>query len=457
MSRPSQLEAGTARHYVAAPVSRVQGRIEVPGDKSISHRALLLGAIADGATRIEGFLPSEDCLATLTALRALGVAVQRPSDTTVQVQGVGLAGLHASTAPLDLGNAGTAMRLMMGLLAGQPFDSTLVGDSSLMRRPMERVAQPLRAMGARIDTQQGHPPVLIHGAAALRAIDYALPLASAQVKSALLLAALYAHGTTSVLESVQTRDHTERMLQQFGVRLERRGARIELSGGQPLTAGGTVRVPGDFSSAAFFIVAGCLAASEGLTICNVGCNPTRTGLLQMLKLMGANIHVQPHAPAPGDSGASEPTADIHVRAGLLRGIRVPESLVALSIDEFPAFFIAAAAAEGQTVVTGAAELRVKESDRLAAMAQGLTTLGVQCELLPDGLCVQGLGSGAAAGRFDGGRIDSHADHRIAMAFAIASLRARGPLQIDDVANVATSFPGFVTLARSVGLALQEQG
>ncbi|HTW73857.1 MAG TPA: 3-phosphoshikimate 1-carboxyvinyltransferase [Steroidobacteraceae bacterium] len=456
MSGAGQLQPGGLRHYVAAPVSRVQGRIEVPGDKSISHRALMLGAIADGATRIEGFLASEDCLATLAALRALGVHVQRPADSTVQVQGVGLAGLQGSATALDLGNAGTAMRLMMGLLAGQAFDSTLVGDSSLMRRPMERVAQPLRAMGARIDTHQGRPPVLIHGGAGLHAIDYTLPIASAQVKSALLLAALYAHGTTSVLEPAPTRDHTERMLRQFGVQLECRGARIHLTGQQRLHGGTGVRVPGDFSSAAFFIVAGCLAAADGLTICNVGCNPTRTGLLQMLKLMGADIHVQPHCVAPDSpEAAGEPTADIHVRAGPLRGIRVPESLVALSIDEFPVFFIAAAAAEGQTVVTGAAELRVKESDRLAAMAQGLTALGVQCELLPDGLCVQGVG-GRAAGRFDGGRIDSHGDHRIAMAFAIASLRARGPLRIDDIANVATSFPGFVPLACSVGLALQEQ-
>ncbi len=447
-NRPAA-NAATPRHYVVAPASRVQGALQVPGDKSISHRSLMLGAIAEGVTRIDGFLASEDCLATLAALRALGVGIDGPADGTVVVHGVGLNGLRPAAAALDLGNAGTAMRLMMGLLAGQPFDSTLVGDSSLMRRPMERVAQPLRSMGARIDTQAGRPPVMIHGGAALRAIDYTLPVASAQVKSALLLAGLYAQGATSVLEPAPTRDHTERMLQQFGVRLERRGARVTLAGGQRLT-GGAVQVPGDFSSAAFFIVAGCLAAPQGLTIRNVGCNPTRTGLLQMLELMGADIRVQPHT-----GHAAEPMADIHVRASSLRGVRVPEPLVALAIDEFPVFFIAAAAADGQTVVTGAGELRVKESDRLAAMAQGLTTLGVHCELLPDGLCVQGVGGAAGGGLFGGGRIDSHGDHRIAMAFAVASLRARSPLQIDDVANVATSFPDFVALGRSVGLALQE--
>jgi 3-phosphoshikimate 1-carboxyvinyltransferase len=341
-----------------------------------------------------------------------------------------------------MGNAGTAIRLLMGLLAGQRFDSTLVGDASLMRRPMERVATPLRSMGAHIDTDGGRPPVRIHGGATLAAIDYVLPMASAQVKSALLLAALYAHGTTSVTEPAPTRDHTERMLRGFGVRVGCEGARVSLAGGQRLT-GCDIEVPGDFSSAAFFIVAGCLAARQGLTIRGVGVNPTRTGLLQLLRLMGADIELQPQPQA-----AAEPMADIHVRAGPLRGIRVPEDLVAQAIDEFPVFFIAAAAAQGETLVTGAAELRVKESDRLAAMAGGLTTLGIECELLPDGLRLQG-------GRMRGGRIDSHGDHRIAMAFAVASLIASGPIQIEDVANVATSFPGFARLARAVGLALED--
>jgi 3-phosphoshikimate 1-carboxyvinyltransferase len=434
----------------ATPAEQVAGEIQVPGDKSVSHRTLMLGGIAEGVTEASGFLASEDCLSTLAALQAMGVAVERPSQTEVRVQGAGLHGLAAPSAPLDLGNAGTAMRLMMGLLAGQSFDSTLIGDRSLMKRPMERVAGPLRAMGARIETVQGLPPVCIRGGSELAAIDYTLPVASAQVKSALLLAALYARGTTWVTEAVATRDHTERMLQSFGVQLAREGTRIGLAGGQR-PRGCRLQVPADFSSAAFFLVAGCLAArgSGGLVLRQVGCNPTRTGLLAMLRLMGARIEVR--ALGAGD----EPIADLIVHASPLRGIRVPESLVALAIDEFPAFFIAAAAAEGETLVTGAAELRVKESDRLAVMAEGLSALGVSCELLPDGMRIHGRGDGRGAACFSGGRIDTHGDHRIAMAFAIASLRARDTLLIDDVANVATSFPGFVPLASSAGLALQE--
>jgi 3-phosphoshikimate 1-carboxyvinyltransferase len=432
----------TARRYIVRPAASVQGELRVPGDKSISHRALMLGGIADGPTSISGFLASEDCLATLAALGALGVRIERRQETLVRVHGAGRDGLTGSAGLLDMGNAGTAIRLLMGLLAGQRFDSTLSGDASLQRRPMERVAAPLRAMGARIDTQAGRAPVHIHGGAALQGIDYALPMASAQVKSALLLAALYAQGVSSVSEPAPTRDHTERMLRGFGVQLTSAAGRVSLAGGQRLT-GCDIAVPGDFSSAAFFIVAGCLAARQGLTIRDVGVNPTRTGLLSMLRLMGADIEVQPHA-----ASGAEPVADIHVRAGALRGIRVPEALVPLAIDEFPVFFIAAAAASGETVVTGAAELRVKESDRLAAMAAGLATLGIECELLPDGLRLQG-------GAMRGGRIDSHGDHRIAMAFAVASLIASGPIEIEDVANVATSFPGFHRLARAAGLALED--
>jgi 3-phosphoshikimate 1-carboxyvinyltransferase len=442
MSSAPRHAIGAARRYLVRPAPSVQGELMVPGDKSISHRSLMLGGIAEGETSIRGFLASEDCLATLAALGALGVGIERPADTQVRVHGVGRNGLNGVGRPLDMGNAGTAIRLLMGLLAGQRFDSTLVGDASLMRRPMERVAAPLRAMGARIDTEAGKPPVRIHGGAELHGIDYALPMASAQVKSAVLLAGLYAQGATRVTEPAPTRDHTERMLRGFGVQIASGAGQVTLEGGQSLH-GCAIEVPGDFSSAAFFIVAGCLAARQGLTIRNVGVNPTRTGLLEMLRLMGADIDVQaPRTDAP------EPVADIHVRASELRGIRVPEALVALAIDEFPVFFIAAAAARGETVVTGAAELRVKESDRLAAMAAGLSTLGIQCELLPDGLRIQG-------GPMRGGRIDSHGDHRIAMAFAIASLIAREPIEIADVANVATSFPGFPRLARAVGLALED--
>jgi len=424
------------------PARSVHGELRVPGDKSISHRALMLGAIATGQTAISGFLASEDCLATLAALTALGVRVQRPAPTEVRVHGAGQHGLAAAAGALDMGNAGTAIRLLMGLLAGQGFDSTLIGDTSLMRRPMERVATPLRAMGARIDTTDGRPPVHIHGGATLSGIDYALPMASAQVKSALLLAALYAHGSTRISEPAPTRDHTERMLRSFGVEIASDAGLVSLEGGQRLT-GCQIAVPGDFSSAAFFIVAGCLAARQGLTICDVGVNPTRTGLLQMLRLMGADIELRPHA-----AGAPEPIADIHVRASTLHGIEVPQELVALAIDEFPVFFIAAAAAEGRTTVSGAAELRVKESDRLAVMAAGLAALGIECQLLADGLRIQG-------GRMSGGRIDSHGDHRIAMAFAVASLIASAPIEIADVANVATSFPDFPRLARAAGLDLTD--
>ena len=461
------------KHYLATPGGTIEGELTVPGDKSISHRALMLGGIAAGPTHIEGFLTSEDCLATLAALEALGVVIERPAPTRVIVYGAGFEGLQGAASPLDMGNAGTAIRLSMGLLAGARFDSTLVGDASLMRRPMKRVALPLTQMGARIDTREGLPPVLIHGGQPLRGIDYALPMASAQVKSAVLLAGLQARGVTRVLEPAPTRDHTERMLGAFGVRVQRQGAAVSLEGGQRLTGTG-IRVPADFSSAAFFLVAGCLAARRGLLLRRVGINPTRTGLLEMLRLMGADIRVHAAGTGAGEgagggsgaagesgggaagaagAGGGEPVADIEVHASRLRGITVPEQLVPLAIDEFPVFFIAAACAEGETVVQGASELRVKESDRLAVMAEGLTRMGVSNELLPDGLRIRGFGGRAGPPGFSGGTIDSHGDHRIAMAFAVASLRARGPIRILDVANVATSFPGFVELARSVGLAL----
>ena len=433
--------------YIVGPGGRVEGEITVPGDKSISHRALMLGGIAEGVTDITGFLAGEDCLATLRALQAMGVAIERPEDEHVIVRGAGLEGLRGCAAALDMGNAGTAMRLFMGLLAPQRFGSTLIGDESLMRRPMERVAAPLRLMGADIKTNAGRPPVEIAGGRTLRAIEYTLPVASAQVKSALLLAGLQASGRTRVTEPAPSRDHTERMLGAFGVEVLRSGAEIALEGGQELRAT-HIPVPADFSSAAFFLVAGCLAAEHGLLLRNVGVNPTRTGLLDLLLQMGADIRVH-HASAAGRSAASvatgEPVADIEVRRSRLKGIKVPEALVPLAIDEFPVFFVAAACAEGETLVRGALELRVKETDRLAAMAQGLTVLGVRNELLDDGLWIRGDGG------FGGGTIDSHGDHRIAMAFAIASLRAQQPIEILDVANVATSFPGFVRLAQSVGL------
>ena len=438
------MSTAAATAWRVAPGGTVTGSFTVPGDKSISHRALMLGAIAQGETDIRGFLDGEDCLATARALAALGVRIERPAPTQVRVHGVGAGALRAASGPLDMGNAGTAMRLMMGLLAPQTFDATLIGDASLMRRPMERVAQPLRAMGARIDTHEGRPPVVIHGTPELRGIEYTLPVASAQVKSALLLAGLAASGSTVLKEPAPSRDHTERMLRAFGVRLEQRHGVIALEGGQSLRAA-ALEVPADFSSAAFFIVAAALAAEQPLRLTNIGVNPTRTGLLELLHLMGADIRVLPRAGTTGHN--AEPVADIEVRGTPLHGITTPEALVPLAIDELPVFFIAAACAGGETLVRGASELRVKESDRLAAMAAGLAALGVEHRLLPDGLWIRGAPSLA------GGTVDSRGDHRIAMAFAVAALRARAPIEILDVANVATSFPGFEECARQAGVGL----
>jgi 3-phosphoshikimate 1-carboxyvinyltransferase len=433
--------------YEANPVRAVGGELAVPGDKSISHRSLMLSGIATGRSEVSGFLPSEDCLASMAAMRALGVGIERPSATHVIVHGVGLRGLRAPQHALDMGNAGTAMRLFTGLLAAQTFDSELIGDASLMKRPMERVAKPLREMGAEVRTTGGTPPVRIRGGRHLHGIEYRMPVSSAQVKSAILLAGLYADGVTSVISPAISRDHSERMLASFGVRVDVQDLSVNLHPPQQLL-GQHLQVPGDFSSAAFFIVAGLIGAgADGLLIRNVGLNPSRIGLLEILRGMGGKIEVLD----PRQSGA-EPVADLAVYASRLRGIEVPPALVPLSIDEFPVLFIAACCASGDTLVTGAEELRVKESDRIAAMSAGLQALGVAHSVLPDGMRITGRGAGAA---FGGGEVDSCGDHRVAMSFSIASLRAAGPIRIRDVANVATSFPGFVALARGVGFDLHE--
>ena len=435
--------------FKAHPAMRVSGTMTVPGDKSISHRALMLSGIAEGVSEVSGFLASEDCLASLAAMRALGVRIEQTSATRVLIQGAGMHGLKGADRALDMGNAGTAMRLFTGLLSAQKFDSQLIGDASLMKRPMERVAKPLREMGADVRTRNGTPPVDIGGNRGLRGIDYQMPIASAQVKSAILLAALYATEPTTITAPAVSRDHSERMLASCGVKLDIDGLRITLHPPQRLMSQ-KINVPGDFSSAAFFIVAGLLAAPvEGLVIQNVGLNPTRVGLLAILRGMGANIEIL----NPRESGA-EPVADLRIFTSPLHGIRVPEDLVSLAIDELPVLFIAAACAQGETWVTGAEELRVKESDRIAAMSAGLTALGVAHTALPDGMRIKGREQGSA---FTSGEIDSFGDHRIAMSFAIASLRAAGAIEIRDVANVATSFPGFVPLAQSVGLAISESG
>jgi 3-phosphoshikimate 1-carboxyvinyltransferase len=424
--------------FIANPGGRLEGALRVPGDKSISHRSIMLGSLAEGVTRITGFLEGEDSLATLRAFRDMGVQIEGPVDGGVTIQGVGLHGLEPPREALDLGNSGTSMRLMAGLLAGQRFDATLVGDTSLSRRPMQRVTAPLAQMGARIETAEGGTaPLRIHGTPALGAIDYELPVASAQVKSSLLLAGLYASGRTCVTEPAPTRDHTERMLAGFGYPVQRDGARVCVEGGGRLS-GCSIDVPADISSAAFFLVGASIAAGSDLLLEHVGVNPTRDGVITILRLMGADITLSNARTVGG-----EPVADLRVRAAPLHGIRIPRDQVPLAIDEFPVLFVAAACAEGETVLQGAEELRVKESDRIQVMADGLRALGVAAEPTADGIRIVGGGIG-------GGQVDSHGDHRIAMAFAIAALRASGDIVIDDCANVNTSFPNFIGLAQGVG-------
>jgi 3-phosphoshikimate 1-carboxyvinyltransferase len=426
--------------WVSRPAAALHGDVVVPGDKSVSHRSMMLSAIAEGTSHIRGFLEGEDTRATAAVLAQLGVRIEAPSSGERIVHGVGLHGLRGSSKPLDCGNAGTGMRLLAGLLAGQAFDSTLVGDESLSKRPMRRVTDPLAKMGAQIDTQEGLPPLHVHGGRKLHGIRYELPVASAQVKSALLLAGLYADGATEVVEPHPTRDYTERMLQAFGWPVTFSPGHAKIQGGHRLLAT-DVAVPADFSSAAFFLVAASILPGSVLRLPAVGLNPRRTGLLEALRLMGADIRIE----RQGESGG-ETVGDLVVRHAPLRGIALPEALVPDMIDEFPALFIAAAVANGRTVVRGAAELRVKESDRIATMAAGLRALGVRIEETPDGAIIDG-------GTIGGGVVDSHGDHRIAMSFAAAGLVARDAVTIRDCANVATSFPGFLELANSCGFSL----
>ena len=431
-----------AQHWIARKGQPLQGSLTIPGDKSVSHRSVMFAALADGTSHIEGFLEGEDTRATARIFSQLGVRIETPSPSQRIVHGVGIDGLKAPDAPLDCGNAGTGMRLLAGLLAGQAFDCTLIGDESLSGRPMRRVTGPLSQMGAKIDTESdGTPPLQVHGGQALHGIDFASPVASAQIKSAVLLAGLYAQGETSVLEPHPTRDYTERMLSAFGVEIEFSPGKARLRGGQRLRATDIV-VPADFSSAALYLVAASIIPGSELRLKQVGLNPRRTGLLHALRLMGADITEE----NPAEQGG-EPVADLVVRYAPLKGARIPEALVPDMIDEFPALFVAAAAAEGQTVVSGAAELRVKESDRLAAMATGLRALGMQVDETEDGATLHG------GVRLGSGTIESHGDHRIAMAFAIAGQISDGEVRINDIANVATSFPDFDGLARSAGFNL----
>lgn len=431
--------------FLAKPGSSLSGRIRVPGDKSISHRSIMLGSLAEGTTEVEGFLEGEDALATLQAFRDMGVVIEGPHHGRVTIHGVGLNGLKAPAGPLYMGNSGTSMRLLSGLLAAQPFDTTLTGDASLSKRPMNRVARPLREMGAVIETgPEGRPPLNIKGGQRLTGMDYDMPMASAQVKSCLLLAGLYAAGKTSVTEPAPTRDHTERMLRGFGYPVSVEGSTAGVESGHKLSAT-RIEVPADISSAAFFLVAASIAEGSELVLEHVGINPTRTGVIDILKLMGGDITLENQREVGG-----EPVADIRVRAARLKGIDIPENLVPLAIDEFPVLFVAAACAEGRTVLRGAEELRVKESDRIQVMADGLIALGVKAEPTPDGIVIEG-------GAIGGGEVWAHGDHRIAMSFSVASLRASAPIRIHDCANVATSFPNFLALAAEVGIKVAVEG
>ncbi|MCG8034797.1 MAG: 3-phosphoshikimate 1-carboxyvinyltransferase [Candidatus Thiodiazotropha taylori] len=430
-------------NYRIQPGGKLIGNLRVPGDKSISHRSIMLGSLADGVTEVTGFLEGEDSLATLNAFRQMGVAIDGPTQGRVTIKGVGMHGLQAPDGALDLGNSGTSMRLLTGLLAGQGMAVTLTGDSSLSGRPMRRVIDPLSRMNASIgSTEAFTAPLQIHPQSCLQGIDYQMPMASAQVKSALLLAGLCAKGETCITEPAPTRDHTERMLQGFGYPVRRDGNRICLTGGGRLSAC-EIDIPADISSAAFFLVGVSIAEGSEMVLQHVGINPTRDGVISILKLMGAEIELLNEREVGG-----EPVADIRVTSTDLHGIDIPEELVPLAIDEFPAIFVAAACARGETRLRGAEELRVKESDRIQVMAEGLQRLGIEADPRPDGIVIQG-------GALQGGKVESHGDHRIAMSFAMAGLRATGPIEIADCANVNTSFPGFVPSAADMGLQIAE--
>jgi 3-phosphoshikimate 1-carboxyvinyltransferase len=431
-------------NFVVEPSALKNGTVTVPGDKSISHRALILGAIAEGKTTVRGFLDGDDCLASLAALQSMGVRIDRPSATQLVIEGAGAAGLQAPADVLDMGNSGTAMRLFAGLLAGQTFSSQLTGDASLSKRPMNRVIKPLTMMGAQIQSDDGKPPLVINGQT-LNGVVYSMPVASAQVKSAILLAGLYADGEVVVHEPAVTRDHTERMLGAMGAIISVGETQMIMHGGQQLKAT-DIQVPADLSSAAFVILAAILSSNAEVTITDVGVNPTRTGVIEILKAMGADIAIQ-NVRLFGE----EPVADLTVSSSNLQGIDVDPAKVSLAIDEFPVLFIAAACAQGKTTFSGIGELRVKESDRIAAMAEGLRALSVTVDETEDGAVIHG-------GKLYGGKVRSHGDHRIAMSFAVAGSVAEWAVHIADTDTVGTSFPGFTECMQSLGIDIVcEQG
>ena len=433
------------QNLISTPIlAPLKGAIRVPGDKSISHRSVMFSAIAEGISRVTGLLEGEDVLATIAAFRAMGVKIEGPDNGKLVVHGVGMYGLKKPAAELDMGNSGTAMRLLTGLLAAQSFSSTLIGDASLSKRPMKRVTNPLTMMGAVCLTQDsGCPPIRISPAENLQAIHYDLPMASAQVKSAVLLAGLYVDGETSVTEPAPTRNHTEMMLQAYGYDCETIANRMSVKGGGKLSAT-NIDVPADISSATFFIVAASIVPGSDITLEHTCINPTRTGIIGLMKSLGADIELSNERQIGGET-----VADIRVQATQLKGAEINPELVPLAIDEFPVFFIAAACAEGDTVITGAQELRHKESDRIEVMATGLKSLGITIEEFADGAKITG-------GKLTGGSVECHHDHRIAMAFAIAGLMASGPVTIHDAATVATSFPNFSELGNQVGMDLSTQ-
>ncbi|SVA71841.1 uncharacterized protein METZ01_LOCUS124695 [marine metagenome] len=429
--------------FLVSPCNSLSGVITIPGDKSISHRAIMMGSIANGVTKVSGFLEGNDSLATLKSFQKMGVDIEQ-SGSKLTIKGLGMHGLKAPTKPLDLGNSGTSIRLMSGLLSAQSFDSELCGDESLSKRPMDRIIDPLRQMGAKISGVNSKPPLYISGNQPLKAITYELPIASAQIKSCLLLAGLYAEGETCIVENVTTRDHTERMLRGFGYQVTCSDNCITLDGGGELEAC-DIDIPSDISSAAFFMVAASIAKNADLTLKAININPTRTGIIEILKLMGADITISNETEMAG-----EKTADIQVRSADLKGIEIPNELVPLAIDEFPVLFIAASCAEGETLLTGAKELRVKESDRIQVMADGLKVLGIKTEVLDDGIRIQG-------GQFSkpSAPIKSHHDHRVSMSFAVASAACNFDIKIEGVDNVKTSFPNFVELANTIGANIKE--
>lgn len=423
------------------PSGPLKGRIRVPGDKSISHRSIMLGALAVGETRVSGLLEGEDVLATAAAMRAMGASVERLGEGEWSVHGVGVGALLQPTAPLDMGNSGTSTRLLMGLVASHPISATFVGDASLSKRPMGRVIDPLSLMGAAFEsTEGGRLPLTVRGASPAVPIEYRLPVASAQVKSAVLLAGLNTPGITTVIEPVPTRDHSERMLRGFGADLsveEIAGERVIRIVGEAELRPQTIEVPGDPSSAAFFIVAALVVPGSELLIENVGLNPTRAGLVTVLRQMGGSIEEL----NPREVGG-EPVADLLVKHSALKGIEVDPTLAPSMIDEFPVLFVAASLAEGTTVTSGLDELRVKESDRLSAMAAALTAAGARVSEQEDGLTIDGTGGEPLTG---GGPVVTHLDHRIAMSMAVAGLMSRTGVEVDDTSPIATSFPVFEAL------------